>query len=599
MIDFSPAKERWIKHFKPNQLRGLPLNPNISDAIRYKRQLDRLINKMTQEVEKQIKSLFKGEAAQEYFAKDESLSSQARILTNALTRKFNDIFATFAKPLAEQIVNESNKSSSSSLNASLKELSGGLALKTTGLSDELVEILNASVVENVALIKSISEQYLDGVQQAVMRSITSGQGMADLLPYLESHKEITKRRAQIIAYDQTRKAFNNINRSRMQKLGIKEFEWLHSGGSSHPRKLHVELSGKIFSFDNPPYIGTMYGEKVYGYPGQLPNCFVGSTQVSLANGCSNLWRYKYTGNIVNIVVQGNITISTTPNHPILTLRGWLPAHEIQEGDYLVSSQADNGTTIDDKSTKNVTTFDDLFNSLVLKGHARRPGAEFNFHGDIPEGDVDCIAINDILPGGIESPGTEEIEKFVFANADIIRNSIGLSLDAEILQLGSSSASRQSAALFDGHFGESDFIGETCIAHNGSFIKENSTDRLPANTEFGGELLDTSAAGIKGVNFFAAGSSEINPSDRGDGIIEPLFESSTEVPSTAFIVDTKLSKCDIVIKGFLRVQKKFLSEFDGHVYTLESNNGWYNITPAEIIVKNCRCRMLAVVRFDED
>jgi SPP1 gp7 family putative phage head morphogenesis protein len=89
---------------------------------------------------------------------------------------------------------------------------------------------------------------------------------------MQSHKEISMRRAKNIAYDQTRKAFNNINKARMDKLGIREFEWLHSGGSTHPRKLHQELSGKIFSLDDLPIIGTMYGEEVRGIPGQLPNC---------------------------------------------------------------------------------------------------------------------------------------------------------------------------------------------------------------------------------------------------------------------------------------------------------------------------------------
>lgn len=263
-------KTKWAKQFKPKVLRGAPLNPNISDAVRYQTKLDSLINKMTQQVENQLKKLFKSEEAKEYFGTDTSLSSQARILTNKLIEKFNNIFAELSKPLAEQVVEEANKSSSTALHSSLKELSGGLSLKTSSLSSDLVEILNASVVENVGLIKSIPQKYLEGVQGAVMRSITSGQGLQDLIPYLEKHKQITKRRAKMIAYDQTRKAFNAINRGRMDKLGLKEFEWLHSGGSNHPRKLHQRLSGKIFSLENPPVIDDNTGER--GFPGQLPNC---------------------------------------------------------------------------------------------------------------------------------------------------------------------------------------------------------------------------------------------------------------------------------------------------------------------------------------
>src|SRR5262249_44803197 len=112
--------------------------------------------------------------------------------------------------------------------------------------------------------------YLNGVQQAVMRSITTGNGLKDLVPFLQKHRGITLRRARIIAEDQTRKAFSNISRIRMERVGIKEFEWLHSRGSLHPRKLHIDYSGKTFSFENPPIIEERTGER--GFPGQAINC---------------------------------------------------------------------------------------------------------------------------------------------------------------------------------------------------------------------------------------------------------------------------------------------------------------------------------------
>ncbi len=263
-------KEKWKNQFKPNVLRGSALNPNISDAIRYKKRLDNLIKKMTDETNIEIKKLFKSDHSKEYFAQDATLSSQARILTNALIQKFTDMFASVAKPIAEKVVNEADKSSTTALHMSLKDLSGGLSIKVSSISEDTKQILNASISENVALIKSIPQQYLNGVQQAVMRSITSDGGLSTLIPYL--HEKMTYKRARMIAYDQTRKAFNSINRGKMERLGLKEFEWLHSGGSSHPRKLHQQLSGQIFSLDNPPVIGVMYGEEVRGYPGDLPNC---------------------------------------------------------------------------------------------------------------------------------------------------------------------------------------------------------------------------------------------------------------------------------------------------------------------------------------
>ena len=39
-----------------------------------------------------------------------------------------------------------------------------------------------------------------------------------------------------------------------------------------PSQLHVDMHGKVFDFDDPPFIGVMYGERVHGLPGTLPNC---------------------------------------------------------------------------------------------------------------------------------------------------------------------------------------------------------------------------------------------------------------------------------------------------------------------------------------
>ena len=145
-----------------------------------------------------------------------------------------------------------------------------LSIRATEYLQRWKEVMTASIAENVGLIKSISEKYLTDVQGAVMRSITNGNGLQDLIPALERHEGITRRRARNIALDQTRKAYNSLNKGRMEALGIKKFEWLHTGGSQNPREDHIELSGQIFSFDNPPVIDKRTGER--GFPAQLPNC---------------------------------------------------------------------------------------------------------------------------------------------------------------------------------------------------------------------------------------------------------------------------------------------------------------------------------------
>lgn len=263
-------KSLWVSQRKPRKIRGTALNPNAANESRYYGALRAMIERMTDETEKVLGKLYERPVAKQYFAQDDTLSAQAKMVMKKLQDSFQPIFDIAAKPLSERMAGEASKSSASALAGSLKQLSGGLALKTDILSGELKDILIATVAENVSLIKSIPQEYFTQVQGAIMRSITTGRGEADLVPFLEKQGAITQRRARIIARDQTRKAFSNLNAGRMQRIGIDKYEWLHSAGGQHPRRLHERMSGNIYSLSNPPVIDEKTG--VRGKPGDLINC---------------------------------------------------------------------------------------------------------------------------------------------------------------------------------------------------------------------------------------------------------------------------------------------------------------------------------------
>jgi len=263
----------WADQFKVDVLRGSPLIVAGAIAQQYNDTLQKHIDAMVREVMRDVDSLFvtfSGDGMS--WAMDASLASQARILSNAMRDKFTKLFASIATPTVERMVSRTEKDSGLKLGASLREMSGELTLKANVFSEGLRDILTATVAENVALIKRIPEKYLDDVQGAVMRSIQTGNGLADLKPQLETYGVKTKNWAKNVSLDQTRKAYNGINASRMQSLGVKSFEWVHSGGSNHPREYHRDtLNGKIFSFDNLPHLdGPNQGER--GIPGQAPYC---------------------------------------------------------------------------------------------------------------------------------------------------------------------------------------------------------------------------------------------------------------------------------------------------------------------------------------
>ena len=255
-------------------MRGKPLHVNYSVQARYEKRLKKLVALMTKETRRAIEDLYKSDHAEAWFGKDSagmdaSISSQARILMNKLTVTFDNLFASHASDLANGMVNDNLDASRAALGSSLKQLSGGITIKSNAMPPALKDIVRASVAENVSLIKSIPSQYLDQVQGAVMRSITHGDGLKDLIPAIQKYDGMTERRATNIALDQTRKVYNSINLERSKAIGITKGEWVHSGGSQKPRETHLALDGETFDLDQGAYDEDV-GE--YVLPGELPNC---------------------------------------------------------------------------------------------------------------------------------------------------------------------------------------------------------------------------------------------------------------------------------------------------------------------------------------
>lgn len=277
----TPSKAAWAKN-RDVTLRGKTLNYNVSQQIKYQKAILKLVRMMAAETKEKISRLFESSSAesfidqqQEAAAMDASIADQAKKLMKELMGKFESLFALKAQPLAEEMVKGAKKTSQTSLQSSLKQLSGGLSLKTGVVPNGMEDVSTAIVSENVSLIKSIPSQYFNDITGSVMRSITfGGEGLKTLIPQIQKYNGITQRRATNIALDQTRKAYNSINKQRMQSIGVKQFEWVHSGGGQHPRKSHEKISGHIFSFENLEKEQAALGvpEADRGIPGQAINC---------------------------------------------------------------------------------------------------------------------------------------------------------------------------------------------------------------------------------------------------------------------------------------------------------------------------------------
>lgn len=264
---------------KQNQVEGQTLIANAATGERYAKRVKRVMRLMNKELLSGVKGCFDGRA-EDSKVTGGSLVPQLRMLFNYLLKKYNPLFAVLAKSVTQKMVNETLKHSTVTLKTSLKEVSQDLVVNPDFMDDRLREITQASVLEATSLIKTIPQKYIGDVQQVLTHSIsTEGKGFAELKPFLQKLYNGNERKAELVAMDQTRKVYNSIQAYKLQKMGVKKFKWIHSGGGREPRELHQKLHGKIFSFNAPPFIGVMYGKEVYGLPGHLPNCACSFTPV--------------------------------------------------------------------------------------------------------------------------------------------------------------------------------------------------------------------------------------------------------------------------------------------------------------------------------
>lgn len=274
-----------MKSLKRKEITGVKLSYNVAQQRKYKVALRKLVDRMTQTTKRELMKLFKSGLAKEYFAQDESLAGQAKILLSKLTTTFEGLFNRAARPLAKKVFSGAERTSRTALNASVRDLGKKLTLKGNVIPEGKYEIIEAaikprakisddveiaSVAQNTDLIKSIPEQYFKDISGIVMRAITTGQGAKTIAEHLQKQEGMVNRRATLIAYDQTRKVYTAVNKERMQALGLTKFKWLHSGGGQTPRPDHVKMDGNIYRFDDPPIIDRNTGER--GFPGDAVNC---------------------------------------------------------------------------------------------------------------------------------------------------------------------------------------------------------------------------------------------------------------------------------------------------------------------------------------
>ncbi len=253
-------------------VKGKTITPSNTIERQYSAVLVAMVKRMNKELLAEIPKAYarRDDEFLPDMAADESAAVWLRRYVNRFFSRWQKRFDKMAEVRAKWFTEQTEKASTKQIKAMLKEVGFTVEFRTTSYVNN---ILQASMAENVDLIKSIPAQVHDKVLGIVSRGIQAGNDQMFIKEELQKQFGVTERRARFIARDQSRKAMSALAEARCNEGGIVEGYWRHRSGSKVPRTSHKgpKMNGVRYVLaeglhDPNPKIN----RKVK--PGELPGC---------------------------------------------------------------------------------------------------------------------------------------------------------------------------------------------------------------------------------------------------------------------------------------------------------------------------------------
>ena len=218
-----------------------------------------------------------------------------------------------------------------------------------------------------------------------------------------------------------------------------------------------------------------------------PNAVLGDQPITMHGAVESAVRSRYNGPAYRIMTRSGRSFTVSPNHPVLTGRGWLPAQGVREGDEMVRTGFGEATG----PTANVeldhvpSGTAEMFDALAARGALSRVAvAGDDLHGDAVwcEREVDVVVPHDGLLVEVDAPFAEHRCEPDLVLPDVQSSLVaglgagglaGDGVDGAAPVLGSL-ADRDPAGLepsADGRLGDVVDVGEVLARHPGVVVAD--------------------------------------------------------------------------------------------------------------------------------
>ncbi len=393
-----------------------------------------------------------------------------------------------------------------------------------------------------------SEHLLSVAHSELTNAIVEGSKMSDFAARLEerfksagvvqlnpSHVETIFRTNLLTSYNVGRKA----EMTTPDALKLRPYWVIRGVSDDRQRDTHRAVNGWVLRATDPFW--RTIGGPPFGF-----NCFAPSTLI-LGNVIGAA-RSTYRGPGRQITTAKGRRLTVTANHPILTERGFLPAHAIRKGDNVASYCIENEGALSAPGNKydSPMTAEQVFAALAESlGSSRTKPQAGDFHGEAKrfDGEIEVVGSYGKLLGNNESAGDQGIRDLSFVNADApaaASGSLGkLGLAADATSAGSMGSSELTPAFSGAHAGPLDELRLRLVSQLDAVLLERSAESIATDLELDGERV------------------------QGD--------------SAAVLLDEVVDVVEL--------------DLSGHVYDFETSQGW--LVADGIIASNCRCRTTTI------
>lgn len=473
--------------------------------------------------------------------------------------------------------------------------------KLNVIEPEFTEEQKKQIAENYTnnmqfYIKNWAEKDISAMREKVQKAVLDGYREDEVQEMLEKEYKIASDKAKFLAQNETSIMLAEVKKQTYTQMGFEYFIW-NTILDGKERELHADLHGKIFRFDEPPIIYTYKGVEQRGLPGQTYNCLTGDMQITTPFLHNRIFKRKFRGEAVEIITSMG-RIKLTPNHPVLTDKGWVKASSLNIGDNIAKISDESILACGSNPNNTKTTIDEFYSFYsILFDEERVALTDNDFHGDVSvDKQVNTINIKAKLRNYTKPYISQLRVEQVLTEANELFSSVDASSNRAFLQ-----AFPFSRAVTDCFIGSLDkafafFFGSEshpiehtlrAISWLDSLLFEVTGYNTTRNTEYLSELFNTTPRSIKFYQLILW--------NLADTMVNWKMTEFSHTQREMFSLNAEsLSNIFDSIPSFIEfdtITDKIVSVFDGHIFNLENKNNWY--LTQYYITKNCRCTLIPV------